>query len=88
MTDKALTDLEEKLVAIAFADVPDGPLRDNTWKAIRDTSGSLYVPCDGDWQSYVDEDLRAIWLQLDLGQRLIAFIGALPRTRGPSAMDE
>jgi hypothetical protein len=73
-----LTELEANLAAIAFADTPDG-FRADMLEIIGDRE---FCECGGhDWQVFVDWGLRAIWPQLELSHKLVAYIGASQRER-------
>jgi hypothetical protein len=76
--DTQLTALESKLLDIAFRDVPD------EIKVILECfdQDELYDPGCYDWQHYVNEDVRALWGQLDFGQKLIAYIAASAEASG------
>jgi len=75
--DMQLTPLEEKLVEIAFADLPR-PLRNIELDTILDNN-PLFVPGAWSWQACVDDDIRSLWPQLDISHRLIAYIHASAR---------
>jgi hypothetical protein len=66
-----MTPLEHKLMAIAFRDTPAG-IKAIVLEQFEDER--LYVPGNLEWQTYVDEDVRALWGKLDFGQKLIAYI--------------
>jgi hypothetical protein len=68
-----LTPLQQSLIRIAIATVLES-LRADTLEEI--TADTLEDWGDGDWSHYVNEDVRLLWPQLDLGQKLIAYIGA------------
>jgi hypothetical protein len=69
-----MTPLENKLMEIAFRNVPEGI------KAIVLVQLEDKEPLDSvgyfEWQYYVDEDVGALWGELDFGEKLIAYIHA------------
>jgi hypothetical protein len=68
-----MRELEQKLMAIAFRDVSEcmkSAVLENF------SQQKLYDPGDYDWQHYVDED---VWGELDMGQKLVAYILASQR---------
>jgi hypothetical protein len=71
-----MTELEEKLMAIAFRDVSECMK-----SAVLENFGQqkLYDPGAYDWQHYVDANVRTLWGGLDLGQKLVAYILASQR---------
>ena len=75
--DKARTPLEKKLLAIAFADHMKG-MEGSFLPDICD-SEPLEAYSAYNWQSFVDADIRALWGELDFGQKLITFIHASQR---------
>jgi hypothetical protein len=63
----------EKLTAIALQDVVPALHETTLLEISRDR---LLNPGRWDWEDHVNEEVRALWGELDLGQKLIAYIAA------------
>jgi len=67
----------ERLTEIALRNVVPGLHAD----ILREISGDkLFDYGPWEWEHYVNDEVRALWGELDLGQKLIAYIAALERS--------
>ena len=64
---------ERKLIPIALRDIPESLHTHTLAEISRKHLGSWNTY---DWETFVHEDIRALWPELDLGQKLVAYIMA------------